>query len=151
MPTATLHDGNTIDVTVRGSGPDVLLAVRPDPVEGPAADEMRKWGVDPSLGATLVEDLARDFRVTAFDYEGHCLAVPKPDTLTPESIAADILAAADAAGVDRFAFYGYSWLAMSGLQLAIRTDRVSALVMGGYPPIGGPYAEMLAGPPPPTS
>jgi len=34
-------------------------------------------------------------------------------------------------------------LAVGGLQLAVRTDRVSALVMGGFPPIDGPYAEML--------
>ena len=51
---------------------------------------------------------------------------------------------ADAAGADRFAYYGYSWLALAGLQLALRTDRLSALVMGGYPPLDGPYEEMLA-------
>ncbi len=50
---------------------------------------------------------------------------------------------ADAAGADRFAYYGYSWLAMIGLQLAIRTDRLSALIMGGFPPLNGPYEEML--------
>jgi hypothetical protein len=38
---------------------------------------------------------------------------------------------------------GYSWLALAGLQLAIRTDRLAALVMGGLPPIDGPYAQML--------
>jgi hypothetical protein len=30
-----------------------------------------------------------------------------------------------------------------GLQLAIRSDRVSALVCGGFPVLGGPYREML--------
>ena len=50
---------------------------------------------------------------------------------------------ADAAGADRFAYYGYSWLALVGLQLAIRTDRLSALIMGGFPPLNGPYEEML--------
>jgi hypothetical protein len=39
--------------------------------------------------------------------------------------------------------HGYSWLAMAGLQLAVRTDRLTALVMGGFPPVGGPYAQML--------
>ena len=42
-----------------------------------------------------------------------------------------------------FAYYGYSWLALVGLQLAIRTDRLSALIMGGFPPLNGPYAAML--------
>jgi pimeloyl-ACP methyl ester carboxylesterase len=69
--------------------------------------------------------------------------VPKPDTLTPANVAGDLLAVADAAGADRFAYYGYSWLALSGLQLAIRTDRLTALVMGGYPPLDGPYTQML--------
>jgi pimeloyl-ACP methyl ester carboxylesterase len=50
---------------------------------------------------------------------------------------------ADAAGADRFAYYGYSWLALAGLQLGIRTDRLAALVMGGFPPLDGPYTEML--------
>ena len=81
--------------------------------------------------------------MVAFDYEGHVLQVPKPDTLTPANLAADLLAVADAAGADRFAYYGYSWLALVGLQLAIRSDRVAALAMGGYPPLDGPYAEML--------
>ncbi|GAA2879438.1 hypothetical protein GCM10010517_41730 [Streptosporangium fragile] len=140
---AKLHDGSRITVEVHGSGPTVLLPVNPRPAEGPQADEMRKWGMDPALGRSLIEGLGDAFRVVAFDYEGHVIATPKPDTLTPAAIAADLLAVADAVGADRFAYYGYSWLALSGLQLAIRTDRLSALVMGGFPPIDGPYAEML--------
>jgi pimeloyl-ACP methyl ester carboxylesterase len=140
---AKLHDASAIEVEVHGEGPTVLLAVNPRPVEGPQAEEMRKWGGDPALGRSLIEGLSDRFRVVAFDYEGHVMRVPKPDTLTPANIASDLLAVADAVGADRFAFYGYSWLAVSGLQLAIRTDRLSALVMGGYPPIDGPYEEML--------
>ncbi|GAA1979805.1 hypothetical protein GCM10009799_01170 [Nocardiopsis rhodophaea] len=143
MPKARLHDGSSIDIEVHGIGPAVLLPVNPQPAEGAQADEMRTWGVDPALGRSLIDGLSDRFQVVAFDYEGHVLAVPKPDTLTPEAIAADFLAVADAAGVDRFAFYGYSWLALSGLQLALRTDRLTALAMGGFPPLNGPYAEML--------
>ena len=33
--------------------------------------------------------------------------------------------------------------ALTGMQLAIRTDRLTALIMGGFPPLDGPYAEML--------
>src|SRR5215467_5285484 len=104
---------------------------------------MRQWGADPALGQSLIKGLSDTFRVVAFDYEGQCLSRPKPDTLTPANIASDLLAAADAVGADRFAYYGYSWLALIGLQLAIRTDRLSALVTGGFPPLGGPYAAML--------
>jgi pimeloyl-ACP methyl ester carboxylesterase len=144
MHEAGLHDGSAIEVEVHGDGPTVLLPVNPRPVEGPQAEEMRKWGADPALGRSLIDGLSDAFRLAAFDYEGHLLATPKPDTLTPANVAGDLLAVADAVGADRFAYYGYSWLAVSGLQLAIRTDRLSALVMGGYPPLDGPYAEMLA-------
>jgi pimeloyl-ACP methyl ester carboxylesterase len=143
MPEARLHDQSTIDVEVHGNGPAVLLAVNPKPVEGPQAEELRRWGADPALGRRLIDGLADSFRVVAFDYEGHVLQVPKPDTLTPANLAGDLLAIADAAGADRFAYYGYSWLAIAGMQLAIRSDRVTALAMGGYPPLDGPYAPML--------
>ncbi|HEY6709297.1 MAG TPA: alpha/beta hydrolase [Actinomycetota bacterium] len=144
MTEARLHDASTIAVEVHGRGPTVLLPVNPQPVEGPQAEEMRRWGADPALGRSLIDRLSDVFRVVAFDYEGHLLQVPRPDTLTPANVASDLLAVADAAGADRFAYYGYSWLALAGLQLAIRSDRLSALVMGGFPPIGGPYMQMLA-------
>ncbi|HEY2555789.1 MAG TPA: alpha/beta hydrolase [Diaminobutyricibacter sp.] len=144
MADIRLGDGSVIEATIEGTGPAVLLPVDPTPVEGDRAVELRKWGVDPALGRRLVDGLSDRFRVVAFDYEGHLSAYPKPDTLTPETTAADFLTVADAAGADRFAYYGYSWLALAGLQLALRTDRLSALVMGGYPPLDGPYEEMLA-------
>jgi pimeloyl-ACP methyl ester carboxylesterase len=143
MPEARLHDGSTIEIQVHGEGPALLLPVNPRPVEGPRAEELRRWGTDPALGRSLVDGLKDAFRVVAFDYEGQVLATPKPDTLVPDNLARDFLAVADAAGAARFAWYGYSWLALAGLQLAIRSDRVAALVMGGWPPIDGPYAEML--------
>jgi pimeloyl-ACP methyl ester carboxylesterase len=143
MPEARLHDGSTIQVQVHGQGPALLVPVNPRPVEGPQADELRRWGNDPVLGRSLIDGLKDTFRVVAFDYEGHVLQVPKPDTLTPDNLARDFLAVANAAGEARFAWYGYSWLAVGGLQLTLRSDRVAALVMGGWPPIDGPYAEML--------
>lgn len=143
MPEATLHDGSTIEIEVHGARPTLLLPVNPQPVIGPQAEQMRQYGTDPALGQSLIKGLSDAFRVVAFDYEGQCLRTPKPDTLTPVNVASDLLAVADAAGVDRFAYYGYSWLALIGLQLAIRTDRLLALIMGGFPPLNGPYEEML--------
>ncbi|HEU5374866.1 MAG TPA: alpha/beta fold hydrolase [Ktedonobacteraceae bacterium] len=144
MLEARLHDGSTIEIEVVGAGPTLLLPVRPQPVTGPLAEQMRQYGADPALGQTLIEGLRDAFRVVAFDYEGQCQSIPKPETLTPANVARDFLAVADAAGAEQFAYYGYSWLALSGLQLALRTDRLSALVMGGFPPLDGPYAEMLS-------
>jgi pimeloyl-ACP methyl ester carboxylesterase len=65
-------------------------------------------------------------------------------SLTADRICADILAVADAAGVDHFAWFGFSFGSVVGLQLASRTNRLSALVCGGWPPLGGQYAETLA-------
>jgi pimeloyl-ACP methyl ester carboxylesterase len=141
--TATMHDGSELELTIQGEGPFLLLPVNPVPVEGEAAEEMRRWGADPALGASLIEGLRDMVTVVAFDYEGHLLETPKPDTLNPSNISTDMLAVADAAGADTFAYYGYSWLAVSGLQLAIRTNRLTALIMGGFPPLDGPYADML--------
>lgn len=147
IPTRTvdvrLHDGSRIPAQIYGSGPALLLPANPTPIEGEQAEVLRQYGADPALGYHLIEGLRDAFQVIVLDYEGHVLSTPKPDTLTPENVAADLLAAAGAAGADRFVYYGYSWLAMAGLQLALRTDRLAGLIMGGYPPVDGPYAAML--------
>src|SRR5215203_7281676 len=101
MTEAPLHDASTITIEVQGHGPTVLLPVNPQPVEGAQAEEMRRWGADPALGRSLIDGLGDAFRVVAFDYEGHVLQLPKPDTLTPANLAADLLAVADTAGAAR--------------------------------------------------
>lgn len=141
---AVLHDSSTIPVTVRGDGPGVLLPVSLAMHTTAEAETLRQWGGDPDLGPNLINGLAPTNRVIAADYEAHRMAHPAPQTLSPGNIAKDLLAIADAAGVDRFAYYGYSWLALSGLQLTLRTDRLRALAMGGFPPLEGPYRSMLA-------
>ena len=116
MTTATMHDGSDLEVEVQGEGPFLLIPVNPNPVEGEAAEEMRRWGADPALGLSLIEGLRDIVTVVAFDYEGHVLTAPKPDTLTPSNISSDVLAIADAVGAEEFAYYGYSWLALAGLR-----------------------------------
>lgn len=139
----TLHDGSTITATSTGSGAVVVVPVRTLPHDPASAQAMRDWGADPDLGPTLVRELSQAFRVVSADYEGHRLEHPASGTLTPDNLAADLLAIADAAGAARFAYYGYSWLALAGLQLAMRTDRLWGLAMGGFPPLEGPYRPML--------
>jgi pimeloyl-ACP methyl ester carboxylesterase len=141
---AVLTDGSSIPVHIAGTGPALLLPVNPAPADAAAAETLRAWGMDPELGRRLIDGLSDTRTVIAFDYEGHLAEHPQPTSLTPDTIAADLIAIADAAGADRFAYYGYSWLALAGLQLALRTDRLTALAMGGFPPIDGPYAEMFA-------
>jgi hypothetical protein len=145
MTTARLHDGSTIEVTVAGEGPAILLPVGTTLIEGEAAEQMRAWGADPDAGHDVAAGLAGDgHRVITADYERHRADHPATTTLTADAVAHDLLAIADAAGAGRFAYHGYSWLALAGLQLAIRTDRLTGLAMGGYPPLGGPYDAMLA-------
>jgi pimeloyl-ACP methyl ester carboxylesterase len=66
-----------------------------------------------------------------------------PEDLTADRVCADLLSVATAAGHERFAYWGYSWSGAVGLQLAARTDRLSALVIGGWPPLDAPYANIL--------
>lgn len=139
----TLQDGSTLSVEVYGDGPTLLLPVNPRPIEGPQAEQLLQYGMDPALGQNLISGLKDIVRVAAFDYEGHLWKHPRPDTLTPDHVVSDLLAIADAVQADQFAYYGYSVFAMIGLQLALRTNRLTGLVMGGWPPIDGPYAEML--------
>ncbi len=141
----TLLDGSRLEVGLTGapSGRVVMLPGAKKSVFGQEADGLRAWGVDPELGRRFVEGLSDEFRVLYFDYESHLFENPRPDRLTPDDLAADLLLIADAMGVETFSYYGYSWLALAGLQLAIRTDRLDSLIMGGYPPYEGPYREML--------
>jgi len=144
MAEAVLHDGTTIPIHLSGDGPPLLIPADLKPHSGSEAQAMLDWGADPDLGPNLVSGLSASHRVIAADYEGHRMAHPAPDTLTPENVAADLLAIADAAQAETFGYYGYSWLALCGLQLAIRTNRLWALIMGGFPPLEGPYKSMLA-------
>ncbi|MEK4515459.1 alpha/beta hydrolase [Paenibacillus sp. FSL H8-0122] len=141
----TLSDGSEIKAGLTGppGAPVLMLPVAKASVYGQEADHLRLWGVDPELGEHFVDGLRDKFQVLYFDYEGHRLHQPNPLDLTASSIAQDLLTIADKMNVSKFSYYGYSWLALAGLQLAIRTDRLESLVMGGFPPLDGPYTEML--------
>lgn len=141
-----LTDASEIKVGLAGN-PDcktIMLPVAKESVYGQEAEALKLWGVDPELGKHFIEGLLDSFQVLYFDYEGHRLQHPSPENLTPENIVKDLLVIADEMNIKKFSYYGYSWLALVGLQLAIRTDRLESLIMGGFPPIDGPYKEMMA-------
>ena len=86
------------------------------------------------------------YRVLLADYPNvGRTVVPSPGEMTPDRVYSDLLSVADAAGFDRFAYCGHLWGAINGLMLASRSDRVSALVCGTWPPLGAPYPDMLRG------
>lgn len=139
-----LADGSEIEAGLTGvsGGKTIMLPTAKKSVFGQEAETLKLWGVDPESGTHFIEGLADRFQVLFFDYEGHLFQHPDPDSLTPERIGSDFLRIADAMNAGSFSYYGYSWLALAGLQLALRTNRLEALIMGGFPPFEGPYREM---------
>jgi pimeloyl-ACP methyl ester carboxylesterase len=91
-----------------------------------------------------LDRLTDGYRVMLVDYPsiGQSRDIA-PRELTANRVCADLLGAASAAGFEDFAYWGYSWGGAVGLQLAARTDRLTALVIGGWPPLEGPYANLL--------
>lgn len=91
-----------------------------------------------------VEALADSYRIVVLDYPptGND-AERAAEAFTPERVCADILDVADRVGADQFAWYGYSWGGVVGLQLAAASSRVSALVCGGWPLLSAPYADLI--------
>ena len=88
--------------------------------------------------------LCKDFRVLLTDYPsiGKSRDIP-PSELTADRVCQDLLSVTEAAGFERFIYWGYAWGAAVGLQIATRTDRLSGLVVGAWPPLGAAYAEIL--------
>ena len=101
---------------------------------------------NPGRGARqgYLERLTDRYRVLTMDYPnlGKSERIPANE-LTVERVCADLLDVASAAGFDEFVWWGYSWGGVIGLQLASRTDRLKALVCGGWPPIGNLYPKVL--------
>jgi pimeloyl-ACP methyl ester carboxylesterase len=81
--------------------------------------------------------------IADYPYSGRSDALPNAALFTAQQVSDDYLAIADAAGMTQFAIAGYSWGANSALQLATRTSRLTALAVGGWPALGGPYADVL--------
>ncbi len=84
------------------------------------------------------------YQVVVMDYPNVGKSEPIPASeFTADRVCTDMLRVADAAGFDRFAWWGYSWGGVIGLQLAYRSDRIAALVCGGWPPLGNLYPKVL--------
>ena len=115
--------GHTIDYTVDGDGPPLLL------IAGTlcAARHWRDFG--------YAEALARDWRVINVDPLGHGASdTPHDaDAYRAAGVTADLVAVLDAEGIDRATAWGYSrggWLACN---LASRyPERVDHIVVGAY-------------------
>ena len=142
---AMAHDGSEIYFEVHGEGERFLFL-------GPGTAAPRAMSAGPGqrplaeVSETLaqakqayIDAFGEEYRLIFIEYPG---IEPKMYTLTPSAVARDYLAIADAAGATEFAYAGFSWGCVTGLQLALRTDRMTALVCGGYPAMDGVYEDM---------
>ncbi len=116
-----------------------LLAYREDgPRDAPAVV------LSPSLGTTwemwdeLTVVLAASYRVIRVDTRGHGRSPAPPGPYSVDGLAADVLAVADAAGVDRFGFVGLSLGGAIGQRLAVaHPSRLLASVLCCTVPVFG--------------
>lgn len=135
---AIMSDGDHIEFEVFGDeGPFVFLG--PQFYLTPAMPEMA-----PVIQA-YIDALSDRYRVILANWpRGLGNSSPaRPSSLSCDNAINDIHAIADAAGADQFAWFGYSFGAAFGLQLARCNKRVSAFVCGGFPPLWQPNSDML--------
>ncbi|WP_312866224.1 alpha/beta fold hydrolase [Streptomyces boluensis] len=103
--------------TVRGTGPGLLLA------HGAGG------GIEANFGP-IVEGLAADHTVIGVDYPGTGATPRSEQPLTLDELADQLVGAADAEGVERFAVAGYSLGGAVAVRAAARHPRrVTALVL----------------------
>ena len=117
-----VNDGVRIDYDAVGHGQPLVL------LHGWSCD--RSWFSQPGY----VEDLARDHRVVNMDLRGHGASDKphEPSAYGVDLLTNDVLAVADAEGLDRFAIWGMSyggWIAW--MTAAAAPERVVAIIAAG--------------------
>jgi pimeloyl-ACP methyl ester carboxylesterase len=114
--------GASLQYTVRGSGPGLLVPVCNFP-----------W-----LDMPYFDALTKHFTVVAASPRGYQASTRLPETerYSTDLLVTDLLAICDGVGLDRFAVLGYSLTAAMAAQLARASTRVDAVVAGGFPLLG---------------
>jgi pimeloyl-ACP methyl ester carboxylesterase len=110
-----------------GAGPDVVLLHA-------VTANMAVW-----LASNLVDALARDYRVTAYDLRGHGLSAATPSGYTSAEMAEDLRGLLDVLGVGPAYLIGHSFGGVVAMHAAsTHPDRVSGII------ISDPYFPGLA-------
>jgi pimeloyl-ACP methyl ester carboxylesterase len=130
MPTAIV-DKHELYYLQRGEGEPLVL------IQGMS-------GTTLAWGDAFLDELARDFAVTAFDNRGVGLSSRVDEPFTVADLAADTAALFDALGLERAHVLGISMGGMVAQELALRSpDRIATLTLGcTY--AGGPGSVMTA-------
>jgi pimeloyl-ACP methyl ester carboxylesterase len=120
---ATSTDGTRIAYDVTGTGPAVMLLHGGDRTR-------RNWHE-----AGYVERLMDEFTVITVDIRGHGESDMPIDPIeyTTDKLNQDLLAVADACGVERFTIWGFSYGGNVGRYLATQSDRVAKMIIVGIP------------------
>jgi pimeloyl-ACP methyl ester carboxylesterase len=116
-------DGTRVAYEHWGTGPAIML------LHG-GGGSRREWH-----DAGYVKRLQDEYTVIAVDLRGHGES-GRPTTPTDyntDKMGQDMLAAADACGVERFTMWGMSYGGKVGRYLAVKSDRVAKLILMGTP------------------
>ena len=134
MPEVSNH-GVKISYEVSGQGRPLVL--------------LHGWVMDHSWWSQTgyVDDLQRDHRVINVDWRGHGESDKPLESAAyrGEAITSDVLAVADAEGVERFALWGISYGGLFAWRTAFSApDRVAALIASGnWDPTPGTYEDWV--------
>ena len=123
MPTATTDDGVSLAFESTGTGPPDLLF-------------LHGWaGSGRYFGETIRHFDLRRARAVTFDLRGHGGSDPGGDGFSLDRIAGEVLAVADAAGLDRFVAFGFSMSAKFAQYVALRAPErvVGQILVAGCP------------------
>jgi|SRR5579859_6293922 len=136
--TATAPDGTEIYFETQGDHARPAIFLGPHFYATRAAD-------DDARTDSWIDRLRHDFYLIVADYPRGLGRTPHPQGLayTPDLAAQEYGCIADAAGVDHFGWVGYSFGGAMGVQVACRTGRVTALAVGGFPPLNAPFQLMI--------
>ncbi|WP_278394836.1 3-oxoadipate enol-lactonase [Sphingobium yanoikuyae] len=97
--------------------------------DAPALVLLNSIGTDMDLWDGVLPHLRDRFALLRIDARGHGASIAEPGDYALAMLADDVLAAADAAGFDRFAVAGVSLGGMIGMELALRApERVEKLL-----------------------
>lgn len=121
-------DGASLAYVVRGAGPGLLVP----------------WCNLPWPELPLVDALAERFTVVLASPRGYQFSsrLPESAKYDAELLFDDLLAVCDHVGLGGFSVLGYSLTAAMAASLARVSDRVDALVAGGFPLLGS-YERVL--------
>lgn len=97
--------------------------------DAPALVLLNSIGTDMDLWDAVLPLLRSRFALLRIDTRGHGASVAEPADFTLATLADDVLAVADAAGLSRFSLAGVSLGGMIGMELALRApERIEKLI-----------------------